>query len=107
MRHQFADPAEFDAWLASWRQRLARDGNGASGQPWMGRQQMMRASNPAFIPRNHRVEAALTGALGGDFAPFETLLAVLAKPFQDQPEFADFMLPPRPEEVVRATFCGT
>ncbi len=102
LRGQFADTAALDAWLASWRQRLARDGH-----DWSRSQAMMRAANPAFIPRNHRVEAALAAALDSDFVPFETLLTVLAKPFQDQPEHADFMAPPRPDEVVRATFCGT
>ncbi len=67
----------------------------------------MRRVNPLFIPRNHRVEQAITAALGGDFGPFETLAAVLARPFDEQPEHADYALPPRPEERVLETFCGT
>ena len=42
-----------------------------------------------------------------DLAPFEKLLAVLARPFDDQPDVPEYALPPRPEQVVRATFCGT
>jgi uncharacterized protein YdiU (UPF0061 family) len=42
-----------------------------------------------------------------DFAPFDKLLAVLARPFEDQPEAADYAAPPAPGEVVTQTFCGT
>ena len=103
LRGQFADTAGIDGWLGQWRERLVRDGDVAAGD----RQAMMRAANPAFIPRNHRVEAALAAAVSGDFEPFETLLQVLAKPYEDQPQFAAFAEPPRPEDVVKATFCGT
>ncbi len=57
----------------------------------------MRAVNPAFIPRNHRVEEALAAAVErDDFAPFEELLAVLSRPFEDRPEFTRYAEPPRP-----------
>ena len=50
----------------------------------------MRAVNPAFIPRNHRVEAVIEAAVNrDDFAPFEELLTVLSKPYDDQPAFAE------------------
>ena len=45
--------------------------------------------------------------VAGDTAPFEELIKVLAKPFEDQPEFADYATPPKPEERVCQTFCGT
>jgi uncharacterized protein YdiU (UPF0061 family) len=68
----------------------------------------MRAVNPAFIPRNHRIEAVIEAAVERkDFAPFEELLLVLAKPFDDQAPFARYMDPPQPHERVCQTFCGT
>jgi serine/tyrosine/threonine adenylyltransferase len=68
----------------------------------------MWASNPAFIPRNHRIEGLIQAAIErGGFGPFEELLAVLANPFQDQPRFAHYMDPPQPHERVCQTFCGT
>ena len=68
----------------------------------------MRAVNPAFIPRNHRIEAMIEAAVEHeDFAPFEELLLVLAKPFEDQASFARYMDPPQPHERVCQTFCGT
>ena len=68
----------------------------------------MRTVNPAFIPRNHRVEAVIQAAVNNDnYAPFEELLAVLAKPFEDLLEFAGYADPPQPDQRVTQTFCGT
>ncbi|RKF15117.1 YdiU family protein [Roseovarius spongiae] len=97
-RDQFLDPAKFDPWQERWRARVA------SEKGWRAR---MDAANPAFIPRNHRVEEMIAAAVEGDYAPFERLLDVLARPYEDQPEAADLARPPAPSEVVRQTFCGT
>jgi serine/tyrosine/threonine adenylyltransferase len=103
VRALFDDPTAFDAWAAEWRARLAREG----GDP-AARAAAMKAVNPMFIPRNHLVEEALDAAVNdGDLSPFEKLLCVLAHPFDDQPDAPEYALPPRPEQVVRATFCGT
>ena len=67
----------------------------------------MRRTNPAFIPRNHRVEQMIAAAVAGDDAPFHRLNAVLARPFDDQPEARDLQEPPAQHEIVTATFCGT
>ena len=72
------------------------------------RRAKMRAVNPAFIPRNHRIEEVIEAAVvAADFTPFEALLLVLAKPFEDQPAFAHYMDPPQVHERVCQTFCGT
>ena len=71
------------------------------------RREAMRAVNPAYIPRNHRVQQAIDAAYGGDLQPVEDLLAVLAEPYADHPERAHLARPPKPEEVVQRTFCGT
>jgi uncharacterized protein YdiU (UPF0061 family) len=103
VRSLFTDPAGFEEWAARWQQRIATE-----PQDGATRQAAMRAVNPAFIPRNHRIEAVIAAAVdGNDFGPFEELLAVLAKPFQDQPEFARYAEPPQPNERVLETFCGT
>jgi uncharacterized protein YdiU (UPF0061 family) len=102
VRGLFAAPAAFDAWTARWRDRLVGD-----PQSPVERARAMRAVNPLFIPRNHRIEQAIAAAIDGDFGPFETLRAVLAGPFDEQPERADHALPPRPDERVLQTFCGT
>ena len=68
----------------------------------------MRRVNPAFIPRNHRVEAALEAAsTHGDFGPFHQLLNILEHPYDDQPGCGEFEQPPAPAERVLRTYCGT
>jgi uncharacterized protein YdiU (UPF0061 family) len=67
----------------------------------------MRSVNPAFIPRNHRIEAVIQAAVNDDFAPFEELLTVLSQPYQDQPDFAAYADPPEADQRVLQTFCGT
>ena len=68
----------------------------------------MRGVNPAFIPRNHRIDELIAAAvIRSDFQPFETLLKVLERPHEDQPEYGHLNDPPSPEERVQATFCGT
>jgi serine/tyrosine/threonine adenylyltransferase len=99
----FGDSTAIDAWAARWRSRLAEEPGGADGA-----QVTMQAVNPVFIPRNHLVEAALAAAVErADFAPFEALLDVLSRPFQDDPALALYALGPREEERVLQTFCGT
>jgi uncharacterized protein YdiU (UPF0061 family) len=87
----------FTAWFARWQQEARSE----------SRVQEMRAANPVRIPRNHRVEEAIQRAYAGDDAPFHRLVEALARPFDEQPEYADLEAPPRPEEAVRQTFCGT
>jgi len=102
IRGLFIDPTVCGQLLARWRERIGQEP--AEGS----RRDMMRLVNPAYIPRNHRIEAMIKSAVeDGDFAPFEELLAVLAKPYDDQPERAHYMDPPQEHERVRATFCGT
>ena len=102
VRALFKDANAFDEWAVKWRARLTEDGGDAET-----RRGAMRAVNPQYIPRNHRVEEAIAAAVRGDYAPFETLVTVLSAPFDDQPEFARYADPPRPDEVVYQTFCGT
>ncbi len=99
----FNEPATAQAWLTSWRARLDRDATEDMGQ----RASKMAAANPIIIPRNHRVEEAIAAASKGDLAPFHQLCDAVRTPFEDRPEFADFELPPRTEQIVHQTFCGT
>ena len=103
VRQLFEDPAAYDDWASRWRQRT-----GEEPQDPADRRIAMRAANPAFIARNHRVEAVIEAAVNrDDFAPFEELLAVLAEPYRDQPAFSGYADPPQPHQRVLQTFCGT
>ncbi|MFG1478890.1 YdiU family protein [Xanthobacter sp. V4C-4] len=102
VRDLFLDRAAFDAWAEPWRARLARTGRaGADIRADMDR------VNPLFIPRNHQVEWALEAAAeSADYGPFEELLGVIQKPFDEQPRFAAYAELP-PEMADYQTFCGT
>jgi uncharacterized protein YdiU (UPF0061 family) len=99
----FSESAGIESWLKDWRLRLEQDPQSA-----VERAAHMRRVNPAFIPRNHRVEAALNAASEGhDFKLFQQLLEILQRPYDDQPEVTEYALPPQPSERVSQTFCGT
>ncbi|MEJ0034995.1 MAG: YdiU family protein [Gammaproteobacteria bacterium] len=103
LRQLFSDASGINEWLQDWRARLARDPRTAAE-----RGANMRQVNPAYIPRNHRVEAALNAASErGDLEPFRRLLAILQNPFEEEPDASGYELPAAPEERVLNTFCGT
>ncbi|KZE40878.1 hypothetical protein AV540_03205 [Brevibacillus parabrevis] len=98
----FATP-EFAAWQEKWQARLARQSHSADDVL-----QLMKKSNPALIPRNHRVEAALEAAVqDGDYSVLRQLLAALANPYAHSAEQAEYAsLPPVSCGPYR-TYCGT
>ncbi|CAN5580230.1 YdiU family protein [soil metagenome] len=95
---RYQDP-EFQAWHIRWRERISGDGPALFAA--------MKAVNPAVIPRNHRVEEALTAAeQQDDLSVMERLLAVLASPFVEGPDSAMYREPPADDRGYR-TYCGT
>jgi uncharacterized protein YdiU (UPF0061 family) len=99
----FEDPDAFRTWAEIWRRRLDSETLAPSA-----RASSMKRVNPAFIPRNHRVEEAIEAAVRrGDLAPFDALAGVLSSPFEDQPGRAHLAAPPGPEWRDYRTFCGT
>ncbi len=95
--------APFAGWVRRWRERLAREPGGVERCI-----ETMQHANPAYIPRNHRIEEVIEAAVqNADFAPFHALHAVLARPFEQQPGRDSYRTPPLPHERVQNTFCGT
>ena len=95
--------ADFAGWVRRWRERLAREPGGVERCI-----ETMQNANPAFIPRNHRIEQVIEAAVqNADFAPFHELHAVLSRPFEQQPGEDTYRAPPLPHERVQNTFCGT
>jgi serine/tyrosine/threonine adenylyltransferase len=94
---------EFAQWHELWQARLGRQ-----QEPQDSAHQLMRTRNPALIPRNHRVEAALEAAVKqGDYSVMERLLGVLSSPYAHSPQQADYSMPPAPSDRPYRTFCGT
>ncbi len=103
IRSLFNQSEDFDHWLAEWRVRLTEEVLSDDR-----RQQKMQAINPVCIPRNHQIEAAIRAAEEqGDFSPFRELHTVLINPYKLQSGKERYMQPPREEEIVHQTFCGT
>jgi serine/tyrosine/threonine adenylyltransferase len=92
---------EAEAWERRWLARRARQGQSAAEA-----EALMRRHNPAVIPRNHLVEAALAAADAGDRSPLERLLAVLATPY-DHAGVDPVFSTPDPDGRPYRTFCGT
>jgi uncharacterized protein YdiU (UPF0061 family) len=93
LRPLFDDFTRMEAWLPRWR---ARTKDGVA--------QRIATANPAVIPRNHKVEEALTAATAGDMAPFHALLSAVQQPFT---EAEPYMLPAPASFGEYVTFCGT
>ncbi len=95
--------SEFVQWYESWQARVGRQQEAEAA--W---RQLMKDSNPAVIPRNHRVEEALERAVEyADYSAMNKLLAALAKPYAYTPEQVEFTTLPAPSTAPYRTFCGT
>ncbi|WP_127483863.1 protein adenylyltransferase SelO [Paenibacillus ehimensis] len=99
----FNGTAEFARWHEQWQARRGRQ-----QEPEASSQRLMRSSNPALIPRNHRVEEALDAAVKqGDYSVMERLLQALSNPYAHSPEQAEYCTLPEPSDRPYRTFCGT
>ena len=101
-RKQFDEPDSIDDWLLKWKHRSKQEPDSMTQ-----RTTRMMSVNPAFIPRNHRVDQAIVAALEGDYSPFDRLLKAMGPPYKNQPDKQDLMAPPMADEVVPYTYCGT
>jgi uncharacterized protein YdiU (UPF0061 family) len=91
----------FQAWHTRWQERLGEEEDLESSLA------LRKSVNPAVIPRNHKVEEALQAGEEGDFEPFHDLLSALENPYVDGDHLTPYQSPPKPEEKVLETFCGT
>ncbi len=98
----FEQRAPFDAWAGRWEAALA-----AGGRTRAGARVGMDAVNPLYIPRNHRVEEALSAATAGDLGPFERLVAACSRPYEQRPGLEDLTEPAPDGSPPHVTFCGT
>ena len=93
---------DFQTWYAGWQQRLGRD-----SKPPAAAYAVMQTVNPAVIPRNHRVEEALSAVENrGDLSVLHQLLAVLASPYETGADSVQYREPP-PDGCAYRTYCGT
>jgi uncharacterized protein YdiU (UPF0061 family) len=99
----FPEPAPVTTWLQDWNARLEKEQKASEKII-----ATMNSINPAFIPRNHLVERAIHLAeQKSNFDEVYKLIEILANPYTEQQNNADYMLPPEPDQKVHQTFCGT
>jgi uncharacterized protein YdiU (UPF0061 family) len=98
-RALFAEPEPFDAWSTRREALLPADRTAVAAG--------MERVNPAYIPRNHLVEEALTAATAGDLGPFRRLLDVVSTPYEERPGLEDYAAPPPAGCAPHVTYCGT
>ena len=108
LKSLFKDPSVLDSFLPKWHKMLMVQSMVGEGRDATAQRELMLSVNPVYIPRNHQVEAAIRAAEdNNDFSKFNELHDVLQNPFEQQTGKDEYMLPPKPEEVVLQTFCGT
>jgi serine/tyrosine/threonine adenylyltransferase len=98
-RSLFTEPERFDGWAARREALLPADRAGVVAA--------MNRVNPAYIPRNHRVEEALTAATAGELGPFRRLLDVVSRPYQERPGLEGYAGPAPAGSAPHITYCGT
>lgn len=95
--------AEFTKWYELWQARLNRQQESKASV-----KKLMQISNPAVIPRNHRVEEALEAAVNhGDYTVMERLLEVLSNPYEYSDKQDEYCELPKESDNPYRTFCGT
>jgi serine/tyrosine/threonine adenylyltransferase len=97
---EFYATENFQAWHTRWQARLGAEDLDSSLA-------LRKSVNPVVIPRNHKVEKTLQAGEEGDFEPFHKLLKALENPYEDGDHLTPYQSPPKPEEKVLQTFCGT
>jgi len=92
----------FKEWYTRWQAQLAKN-----TKPLKSSLSLMRANNPAVIPRNQKVEQVLGAATNGDLKPLKDLLTALQEPYKNRSDLKPYQSPPKQDEGVYQTFCGT
>ena len=94
--------SSFKEWYTRWQVQLAKNTKALKSSLTL-----MRANNPSVIPRNHKMEQVLEDATSGDLKPLNDFLTALENPYKNRPDLKPYQSPPKQEERVYQTFCGT
>jgi len=101
-RNHFSNSKDINNWLSNWKSRLSFEKRNKDNIFTF-----IKDINPAYIPRNHRIEEMINKGLEGDYSLFNLLNEILSTPFNDQKEYQEYQVPPKENQIVKQTFCGT
>jgi uncharacterized protein YdiU (UPF0061 family) len=93
---------EFSNWYEKYQQRLSRQSNSIEEV-----YNLMKNSNPVIIPRNHKVEEALSYAENGDLTFMKNLLSALKNPYDHNENLKQYQEGQSPSCSPYRTYCGT
>jgi Uncharacterized conserved protein len=100
-KNQIYDNKDFQNWKKRWKERLKINNN--SPEKYL---KLMKTVNPLVIPRNHKVEEALTEAEQNNLKPLKQLIEVLSQPYTQHKDILNYQIPSNLDEKYQ-TFCGT
>ena len=92
----------FITWFDEWKKRSKLNNSSKEKQI-----QLMKKNNPIVIPRNHKVEQALTEANNGNLEKMNKLNDILKNPYSNQKDIAEYQVPAPMSNEKYQTFCGT
>ena len=101
-KNYFNNKIYINNWINEWQSRLSFEEDNKENIFTF-----IKTINPAYIPRNHRIEKMITKALEGDYSLFNLLNKILARPFNSQKNYSEYQNPPKENQIVMQTFCGT
>lgn len=93
LRDNFVDREIIDEWFKDYLERIKTETMND-----IERSSLMKQANPKFVLRNHLAQKAIEMAQQDDFTEIKRLMAILATPFDDQPQYEDYAKPPPPGE---------
>ena len=101
-KNYFNNKIYINNWINEWQSRLSFEEDNKENIFTF-----IKTINPAYIPRNHRIEKMITKALEGDYSLFNLLNKILARPFNSQKNYSEYQNSPKENQIVMQTFCGT
>ena len=100
-KNELFDDNDFIDWKKRWEERSIKNNNTPKK-----RLELMKNNNPLVIPRNHKIEEALSAAEQNDLKPLNIFLEILRKPYKEQTEITEYQSPAKSNKKYQ-TFCGT
>ena len=92
----------FITWFDEWKKRSKLNNSSKEKQI-----ELMKKNNPIVIPRNNKVEEALTEANNGNLEKMKKLNDILKNPYSNQEDIAEYQVPAPISNEKYQTFCGT
>ena len=101
--NSFKDKNKIKTWIIKWESRLKYEKEEINKIL-----KKMESINPVYIPRNHIVEKIIEEvAVKKENSLLDTFLKMIENPFKYSKDFHELSKPPKPEEIIKNTFCGT